>query len=100
MRLCRELGDLSALAKCLEGFGELAMKQSRYLRASRLLAVARATRTKLHVPLPKSIQQRFDTYETALRHAVGDDALAGATSGDVAFTPDEAIEYALGDSDA
>ena len=97
LALTRQIGDQHGIARSLEGLAGAAASQGQTTRGTRLWGAADALRTRLGAPLTASDQQKQAIIEA--RQALGDGAFAAAWDGARAMTLEQAVEYALGETE-
>jgi hypothetical protein len=95
LRLYQETGDRSGIAFCLGALAGVAGAQGHYERAGRLFGASETLTAALGKPLDSSDQQEYDRNLAAVRAQLNGDLLARALVAGRAFTPDEAVDYAL-----
>ncbi len=95
----RELGDRRGNAESFEGFGGLALAQQQYTRATRLWGAAESLRKEIGAPIPPNEREQFDRDVTLAREALGNETFAAVWAEGRAMTLEQAITYALGESD-
>jgi len=72
--LCREMGDRQGIARCLEGFAQLASMRQRPEMALRLASAADRIRTAFGVPLSLMERTRLEQRVAAARGMLGESA--------------------------
>jgi hypothetical protein len=97
--LRRELGDLLALAQSLEDLAVLAGRQGEAERAIRLLGAAEAFCETLDVRPPVANASDYERAVAEGRAALGEAALAARWAEGRALSLEQAIEYALRETD-
>jgi Tfp pilus assembly protein PilF len=95
-----ELGNKRSLSNSLEDFATLACVQDQASRAARVWGAAEAFREEAGAPLSPMARVRYDRRVAQARAALSEDAFASAWSEGRALTLEQAIEYALQDTDA
>jgi predicted ATPase/transcriptional regulator with XRE-family HTH domain len=95
LRLYQETGDRSGIAFCLGALAGVAGARGHYERAGRLFGASETLTAALGKPLDSSDQQEYDRNLAAVRAQLNGDLLARALVAGRAFTPDEAVDYAL-----
>jgi predicted ATPase len=98
LQIYRDLGDRRALAYLLESIGGLLSLQGEATRALRLGGAAAALRERLKTPLSPAEQGQLAQALAPARQALGEAAAASAWAAGRAFTVEQAVEEALGDS--
>jgi predicted ATPase/DNA-binding CsgD family transcriptional regulator len=78
----------------LDALAHLALRAESYAEAARLLAASDAARDAMGYPRPPIDQPAHDEARTALRAALGGDALATAWDGGARLSLDDAVSYA------
>ncbi|MBW3671017.1 MAG: tetratricopeptide repeat protein [Acidobacteria bacterium] len=96
MVICGDLGDIRGITSLLERFALLALSRDDANRASRLARAAADLRRRYDLPVPAAEQSELERHLGSLGDGDGDDTIAPAT---VIGSIEEAIEYALVDSD-
>jgi tetratricopeptide (TPR) repeat protein len=99
LALDRELGNWAYGAYCLESFAGLAGARGQGARAARLWGAAEALRTNIGAPLPLDARLLYEPSMVAARAQLGEAAWEAAFAQGMAMAPEEAAEYALGESD-
>jgi non-specific serine/threonine protein kinase len=100
LAICWELGYKREIVKYLEGFAVMAIGQGQTERAARLFGTAVGLREAMGAPLPPADRAELDRAVAAVRTALGEEAFAAAWAEGRALAPEEAVQYALGDSNA
>ncbi|MGH2352397.1 MAG: tetratricopeptide repeat protein, partial [Chloroflexota bacterium] len=95
----REIGDVAAIAFVLERFAGLAAAQGHAQRAIRIAGAAAAMREASGVPLTPSAQGKLESALHAARQALGETATAAAWEAGCTLSVEEAVAYALADTD-
>jgi tetratricopeptide (TPR) repeat protein len=96
----REDRDPVCLAECLEGRARAARDEGNFHRSVVLLGAAQSRRDPAGTPVPPYRRSEYDDDVQTLRIALGDDAYNVAWSEGRAMSADDAIEYALRESQA
>ena len=99
LTLNREIGSWDYFAYCLEGFAGLAGAKAQGGRAARLWGAAEALRKTIGAPLSSEGRLLFEPSMVAARAQLGEAAWEAAFAEGMAMAPEEAAEYALGESD-
>ena len=99
LALDRELGNWAYGAYCLESFAGLAGARAQGARAAQLWGAAEALRTNIGAPLPHDARLLYEPSMAATRAQLGEAAWEAAFAQGMAMAPEEAAEYALGESD-
>ena len=99
LTLNREVGSWEYFAYSLEGFAGLAGAKAQGARAARLWGAAEALRKTIGAPLSIEGHQYFERSMVATRAQLGEAAWEAAFAQGMAMAPEEAAEYALGESD-
>src|SRR5918994_1232924 len=99
LTLHREVGSWEYFAYSLEGFAGLAGAKAQGERAARLWGAAEALRKTIGAPLSIEGHQYFERSMVATRAQLGEAAWEAAFAQGMAMAPEEAAEYALGESD-
>ena len=99
LALFQELGDKWAIFQALIGLGRLAMARDNNERAVRLLAAAESLRETIGSALSPVESADYDRSVTAVRSALGEETFAALWEEGSAMTPEEAVEYALGEEE-
>jgi hypothetical protein len=99
LTLNREIGSWEYFAFCLEGFAGLAGAKAQGGRAARLWGAAEALRKTISAPLSSEGRLLFERSMVATRAQLGEAAWEAAFAQGMAMAPEEAAEYALGESD-
>jgi predicted ATPase/class 3 adenylate cyclase len=99
LTLNREVGSWEYFAYSLEGFAGLAGAKAQGARAARLWGAAEALRKTIGAPLSIEGRQYFERSMVATRSQLGEAAWEAAFAEGMAMAPEEAAEYALGESD-
>jgi tetratricopeptide (TPR) repeat protein len=99
LALERELGNWAYGAYCLESFAGLAGARGQGARAARLWGAAEALRTNIGAPLPPDGRLLYEPSMAAARAQLGEAAWEAAFAEGSMMSPEEAAEYALGESD-
>src|SRR5262249_12941700 len=97
--LHRELSNRWGMAFTLEAFAGLAIAQQQSLRATRLFGVAEALREAINAPLPPNERENYDQNVALVRQVLGEAAFTTAWAAGRAMTLDQAMAYALRESD-
>jgi predicted ATPase/DNA-binding SARP family transcriptional activator len=95
LAIFQELENEGGLARNLEGWAALAVAQAQFPRAARLFGAAEATREASDAPLPPTERAEYERDVTALRAALGAEALAAAWAEGRAMSLAEAVRVAL-----
>jgi predicted ATPase len=99
LALDRELGNWAYGAYCLESFAGLAGARAQGTRAAQLWGAAEALRTNIGAPLPHDARLLYEPSIATARAKLGEAAWEAAFAQGMAMAPEEAAEYALGESD-
>ena len=99
LALERELGYWASGAWELEGFAGLAGARGQEARAARLWGAAEALRANIGVPLSPDARLLYERSVAAARTQLGEAEWEAAFAEGMAMSPEEAAEYALGESD-
>jgi predicted ATPase/class 3 adenylate cyclase len=99
LALERELGYWAYGAYCLEGFAGLAGAREQGARAARLWGAAEALRTNIGAPPSLDARPLYERSMAAARAQLGEAEWEEAFAEGMAMAPEEAAEYALGESD-
>jgi len=99
LALCRELGSRYVAALGLENFAALVYAQNRPERAVCLYGAAAALRESIGAALPPEDRKEADLTLNALRAALGEAAFAAAFDAGRALDWEQAIAYALEETD-
>jgi hypothetical protein len=99
LALDRELGNWAYGAYCLESFAGLAGARAQGARAARLWGAAEALRTNIGAPLPLDARLLYEPSMAAARAQLREEAWEAAFAEGSMMSPEEAAEYALGESD-
>jgi predicted ATPase/class 3 adenylate cyclase len=94
-----ELGYWAYGAYCLEGFAGLAGAREQGARAARLWGAAEALRTNIGAPPSLDARPLYERSMAAARAQLGEAEWEEAFAEGMAMAPEEAAEYALGESD-
>jgi tetratricopeptide (TPR) repeat protein len=99
LALNREIGNWAYGAYCLEGFAGLAGARGQGARAARLWGAAEALRESIGAPPTPEARPYYERSMVAARAQLGEAAWEAAFAQGMAMAPEEAAEYALGESD-
>ena len=91
--------ELGNWAYCLESFAGLAGARAQGTRAAQLWGAAEALGTNIGAPLPHDARLLYEPSMAAARAQLGEAAWEAAFAQGMAMAPEEAAEYALGESD-
>ena len=97
LALFTELGEQGGIAELLEAFASL-RKEGQPERAVALWGAAEALREAIGSPLPSNERQEYDRTLAAVREALGEEAFAAAWQQGRAMPIEQAITYALEDT--
>jgi tetratricopeptide (TPR) repeat protein len=95
LRILQETGDQTGRAACLDGFACLALAQDQIPRAARLWAAAASLRARHHIVRAPADERAFAQYAGAARARVAPAVWDAAWAAGQAQAPDEAVAYAL-----
>ena len=95
-----KLGGRSGIAAALEGLAELAVREGQLERAARLLGACEALRETINVHVSVADLAEYDRTVTALRDALGEQALAALWAEGRAMPQEQAIALAIKDAEA
>ena len=98
LAIARELGDRRVLAYTLEALATLALEKQEEKRCTRLWAAATALREALGSPLPPGERKKQEIQKTAVQEALSVEAFAAAWAQGHMMTMEQAIAYALAES--
>ena len=99
LALNREIGNWAYGVYCLEGFAGLAGARGQGVRAARLWGAAEALRESIGAPPTPEARPYYERSMAAARAQLGEAAWEAAFAQGMAMAPEEAAEYALGESD-
>jgi hypothetical protein len=99
LALNREIGNWDSGVYCLEGFAGLAGARGQGVRAARLWGAAKALRTTISAPPTPEARRYYERSMATARAQLGEAAWEAAFAQGMAMAPEEAAEYALGESD-
>jgi tetratricopeptide (TPR) repeat protein len=100
LALCKEVGDRLMTAAVLEGLAAIGTRQGDLERAARCYAAADALYRDLGIQFSPEERQTMNTDRAAIRLELGSEALEHAWAQGRAMTLEQAIDDALGDTDA
>jgi tetratricopeptide (TPR) repeat protein len=98
LALYRTFGSPNFTARCLEGLATTLCAEGRYEPATRLCAAAAALREQAQTPLPPAEREAFEQAIASAQAALDEPTFGTEWAAGSAFTQDEAIDDALGDS--
>ncbi|MGQ0605164.1 MAG: protein kinase domain-containing protein [Anaerolineales bacterium] len=96
LALRKDAGERHGIAECLEGLAGVAGQP---LHAARLFCAAEALRAAIGAPIPPVESEEHERAVAAVRAALGEGAFATAWAEGRAMMIDQAIQFALMDSD-
>jgi predicted ATPase/class 3 adenylate cyclase len=99
LALNREIGNWDYGVYCLEGFAGLAGARRQGMRAARLWGAAEALRESIGAPPTPEARPYYERSMAAARAQLGEVAWEAAFAEGSMMSPEEAAEYALGESD-
>jgi predicted ATPase len=99
LALNREIGNWDSGVYCLEGFAGLAGARGQGVRAARLWGAAEALRESIGAPPTPEARRYYERSMATARAQLGEAAWEAAFAQGMAMAPEEAAEYALGESD-
>ena len=94
LALRTEIGDKHGVIECLEGLAKIALAQSQWERAARLMSVSQGQRQALNIRLSDPEQTRFDCNKAAARSALEEEVFTTAWARGQESTLEQAIAYA------
>jgi len=95
-----EVGEKIFAARCLEELAWVVSMQGDYGRATRLFGAAEAQRETFGVSMPPAARTEHDRNVTAARAQLGEEAFAAVWAEGQVMTMEQAIEYALEESES
>jgi len=98
-RVRRDLGDTLAVAQALEDLAALHAEQGKVDRTTHLLGAAAALCETLGVRSPVAVPETYERTVTAARAALGEAGFAASWANGRGLSLDQAVEYALGETD-
>lgn len=96
LALLKDVGDKWWMAWCLEGIAEVAVAQRRPERAVRLFGAAEALRGAIGAPRPPGFRSYCERDLAAARDSLDEAAFENTWEEGRIMSPEQAIEYALG----
>jgi hypothetical protein len=93
-----EVGNKWGIADCLLNFGCLHDIENRPEQAVPLWVVGQRLRDESSSPLNSRQREMYDRYMSAARQSLGDEAFATARAAGQAMSCEQAIEYALAET--
>jgi tetratricopeptide (TPR) repeat protein len=99
LALNREVGNWGYGVYCLEGFAGLAGARAQGARAARLWGAAETLRESIGAPPTPEARPYYERSMAAARAQLGEAAWEAAFAEGSMMSPEEAAEYALGESD-
>jgi tetratricopeptide (TPR) repeat protein len=100
MALRQEVGDIRGLSQSLADFASLAARQEQWERAARLWGAAEGACVERERTLPVPVPEGYKQAVEGARAALGEEAFAAAWAEGRALSLEDAIQLALGASDA
>ena len=94
------LGRKREIAYALSGLAHLAAAREEHERASRLWGADEALRVAIAVPLQANVQEEYDRSVAEARAHIGEEAFASAWEQGRAMTLEEAVHYALRETES
>ena len=99
LRLFDAAGQRSTASLCLEVLGQIAFAQRQPAREVRLLSAAMTVRERFGFSIPRAERNAKEAQIAEMRALLGDAAFEAAWAEGRAFTWDEAVAYALAETD-
>jgi len=96
--ISQEIGEKRAIVYCLEGFAKVTARQGNAKNAANLFGAANALRQAIGVPLDPSELAEIDQDVSATRELLNDQTFDSAWEEGLAMSMEQAIEFALRES--
>jgi predicted ATPase/DNA-binding SARP family transcriptional activator len=100
LAVCQEIGEKRVIAYCLEGFAKVAARYGDAAQAARLLGAAEALRQAIGAPLSRAERNELDQDVIVTRERLGQGIFDAAWTKGRAMTMEQAVEYALKETQA
>lgn len=98
--LRQEIGNRVGIVEVLEDFAWLALEVGQPRQAARLYGVAEARRREFEVPLPNTDREQYEGLLARVREQLDSDAFKEEWARGEAMTIEQAVDYALGETQA